>query len=579
MNVSLTVAGLILLGTSLWQTFHHALHLSDAVCLTLLLGVVRPSWRGAWGRKFWASDLRFSQTRDQHSDLSYASIFCGLAPWLNYILIDDVFGHPDVFGSDLKCNDRVRLSLLSAQLPVALPVIPYAVSILILAIILTILATEARNFVIVDEVPLASLLQQLNVRQMLLENEDRPANITHALDSYNKSLQNNWMDVTHYRCIISVLGRLYLIATLEHTLVLNRNEKGVVLGHELHLFQLLVVLLTAGIIVQGLAYGWLMQSEETSEDDDGMDTGLNLFQWLLQTSNQPDTWQASLASSFTFDTQILSSYFNMRGSSSTSGIRSSLDVQMLVQSHRVLRKEHQRLAREAKQVMPLRNELAFWITSIIFDVAISILAALMASLVFIVSRDLPLSNHQIVQLAALAGTVKAGLANSTGLLCKASASNFASIVIFLVSVPIVLVTVVAVLAQRIHGDVPPSLVNASLLASLPLIMSQSMMLPTFYLFYRKALLLLCFDALGGYTLIKVAENSSMTIPISSWQGLFMLFIFGFSTCILKPIVLAGIIAVEQQTLIDNYHELEAASMRRLLGSHMISSISFTPYGT
>ncbi|RSM00949.1 hypothetical protein CDV31_011589 [Fusarium ambrosium] len=352
MNVSLAVAGLLLLGGGLWQTFHHSLHLSDAVSLILLLAVVRPSWRGAWGRNFWASDLRFSQTGDRSPGLFNSGIFCGLAPWLNYILIDNVYGHPDVFGPHPTCNDRVRLSLLGAGVPVALPVTPYAVSLLILAIALATLATEARHFGLADEVRLASVLQDLNVRQMLLRDENPWDSRTRVLDSYNKSLQNNWVDVTHYRCTVSVLGRLYLIATLEHTLFLNRNEKGGVLGPGLKLLQPVTILSIACILLQGLACSWFMQEKD---DDDDYDTHLDLFQWLLSTANQPGTVLGSLANSISFDRQILSTYFNMRGASSTRGIHPGLN-QMLVRSRQELRRQTRRLAREAKNVMPLPNE-------------------------------------------------------------------------------------------------------------------------------------------------------------------------------------------------------------------------------
>ncbi|RSL88351.1 hypothetical protein CEP52_015238 [Fusarium oligoseptatum] len=351
---------------------------------------------------------------------------------------------------------------------------------------------------------------------MLLRDEDPWDSRTRVLDSYNKSLQNNWVDVTHYRCTVSVLGRLYLIATLEHTLFLNRNEKGGVLGPGLKLLQPVTILSIACILLQGLACSWFMQEKDDDDDDD---THLDLFQWLLSTANQPGTVLGSLANSISFDRQILSTYFNMRGASSTRGIHPGLN-QMLVRSRQELRRQTRRLAREAKNVMPLPNELAIWISSIVMDMALSVLAALAAALVLIVSRGspLPVPSHQLIQLAALSGAVKAGLANATSLLCKASASNFASIVLFLISSPVVSLAVVAVLAQKILGDVPVSLVNASLIASLPLILSQSMMLPTFYITDDRTFLLLLFDALGGYTLTKVAHGSGLAISVSPWQG-------------------------------------------------------------
>ncbi|KAJ3539672.1 hypothetical protein NM208_g5340 [Fusarium decemcellulare] len=289
MNLSLAVAGLLLLSL-------HSLRLSDAV------------------------DLGFSQTRDRSSGLCDVGIFCGLAPKLNYVLIDNVHGHPDVFGPHPTFHDHVRLSLLGAHFSVALPVTPYAVSIPILAVVLAMIATE-----------------QLNVRQELLSSEDsRPpprADRTHVLDSYNESLQNNWVDVTHYRCTVSVLDRLYLIATLEHTLFWNRSEKGQVLDHGLQLLQP-VVILSIACILRGLAYSWFMQEEERDAMNDD-DTHLELFQRLLQPSNKPGTVRASLAKSISFDTQILSVYFNVRGASSTKRIRSGIspEVQMLVRSH------------------------------------------------------------------------------------------------------------------------------------------------------------------------------------------------------------------------------------------------------
>ena len=371
MNVSLAVAGLILLGSGLRQAFHNTLRLSDAVGLTLLLAVVRPSWRGPWGRKFWLSSLRFPKTPESsstrvRSGFFDAGIFCGMVPWLNYILVDTVFGHPDTFGPDPTCNRRVRLSLFGAHTPVAVPATPYAVSILLLGVMLAMLAIEARQCGLADEVPLAKVLEELNVRQELLDKADPdspPWNDTRirnrVLGSYNKSLQNSWIDVTLYRCIASVLGRVSLIATLEHTLVLNKSEGEKEPHHGLHLLQLVVVLSAACILFRGLAYRWLREEDgnaESEDDDDG--DHVDLVLWFFLTAHQPGTWRATLADSMSFDTQIISTYFNMRGASSANAIAANFGnkVRKLLGLRETLSRETQRLAREARDVVSREDE-------------------------------------------------------------------------------------------------------------------------------------------------------------------------------------------------------------------------------
>jgi hypothetical protein len=293
-----------------------------------------------------------------------------MVPWLNYILVDTVFGHPDTFGLDPTCNHRVRLSLLGAHIPVAVPATPYAVSILLLAVILAMLAIEARQFVLADEVPLANVLEELNVRQELLDKADPdppPWDDTlirnRVLGSYNRSLQNNFIDVTLYRCIASVLGRVSLIATLEHTLVLNKSEGGEDPHHGLQLLQLVIVLSAACILFRGLVYSRLREEEDgnaESEDDDDNDH-VDLVLWLFQTAHQPGTWRATLADSMSFDMQIISRYFNMRGASSANAIPSNFGdiVRELLGLRETLRRETRRLAREARNVMSLEDECKF----------------------------------------------------------------------------------------------------------------------------------------------------------------------------------------------------------------------------
>ena len=86
------------------------------------------------------------------------------------------------------------------------------------------------------------------------------------------------------------------------------------------------------------------------------------------------------------------------------------------------------------------------------DVLINLLAALIAALVLAVTRSSPLPIHELIRLGALAGTIKAGLANMTSLLCKASSSNVASIVLFFAYSIVATLAVVAVLAQQILGS-------------------------------------------------------------------------------------------------------------------------------
>ena len=413
-----------------------------------------------------------------------------MVPWLNYILVDTVFGHIDTFGPDPTCNHRVWLSLLGAHIPVAVPATPYAVSALLLAVILAILAIEARQFGLADGVPLANMLEELNVRQKLLDKVDPdspPWDDTHThnrvLGSYNKSLQHNWIDVTLYRCIASVLGRVSLIATLEHTLLLNKGEGGEDAQHGLQLLQLVVVLSAACILFRGLAYSRLREKEngnaesKDDDDDDDDDDHVDLVLWLFLTAHQPGTWRATLADSISFDTQIIFKYFNMRGASSANAIPSTFGdiVRQLLGLRETLRRETKRLARETRDVVSLEDEcmfapltsistitsklntfspqqVALWVFSIVADVLVSLLAALMAALVLIVSRSSPLQAHELMRLGALAGTIKAGMANTTSLLCKASSSNFASIVLFFTYSGVVTLTVVAVLAQQILGN-------------------------------------------------------------------------------------------------------------------------------
>lgn len=96
--------------------------------------------------------------------------------------------------------------------------------------------------------------------------------------------------------------------------------------------------------------------------------------------------------------------------------------------------------------------MVLWVFSIVADVLVCLLSALMAALVLIVSQGSPLPAHELMRLGALAGTIKAGLSNMTSLLCKASLSNFASIVLFFTYSVIVTLAIVAVLAQQILGN-------------------------------------------------------------------------------------------------------------------------------
>ncbi|KAM5350076.1 hypothetical protein ACJ41O_006581 [Fusarium nematophilum] len=157
-NAILGVVWIILFVTSIVATYLDSLDLFHAVCVAFLLSIAWP------GNPRPYDDDEFSGPKNFHALLN--NVF---SPLLYYIFLDMVFGNLDTFGPNQACNPRVRISLFGASISAAAPSIPWVISILLAATMLTALANSCRAMGVAPQLEgmVASLLEAVDPRRIV----------------------------------------------------------------------------------------------------------------------------------------------------------------------------------------------------------------------------------------------------------------------------------------------------------------------------------------------------------------------------------------------------------------------------
>ncbi|KAH8807626.1 hypothetical protein F5884DRAFT_789716 [Xylogone sp. PMI_703] len=155
------------------------------------------------------------------------------------------------------------------------------------------------------------------------------------------------------------------------------------------------------------------------------------------------------------------------------------------------------------------DEFAKYLVCSVLDLGWCALAGVAAASAGAHANGTAITKH-ILQLGALAGVIKSGVSNCYLLYCKSSAYPGARFLMSIAGVFGVMFILTSAIAQRAFHEVPNALSMAALAASAPLLLSHSLLSSTDGQ-PGGGPLALGFDALGGYTFARVAQNHGMRI--------------------------------------------------------------------